>query len=161
MANKFYEIVIDNAPSDLIVGNTGLRKMEVGEQQVQMLLEEAKQWELIRDIKGYEELYWHNDDIRDDASIENISNFYGSGIIIRNGRFYGVLVHAKDTYSSGVSDRYVRGVGLVCIDGFHDGKTTEYESHSSGEVHWEHTVTYYLRKKPTDGVMSYMQRERT
>lgn len=150
MTYKFYEIITDGTPSDLIVGNTGLREIVVGEQQAQLLLEEAKQWELIRDIKGYEELYWHNDDICDDSSIESISEFYRSGIIIRDGRFYGVLVHSKDTYSSGVSDRYVRGVGLVCIDGFHDGKTTEYETHSSGEVHWEHTVTYYLREKPTE-----------
>ncbi len=147
MPNKFYEIITDGALSDLIVGNTALKEIEVDDRQTQLLLEEAKQWDLIRDIKGYEELYWHNDDIRDDSRIEYISGFYGSGCIVREDSFYGVLVHAKDSCSSGMSDQHKRDVGLVCVDGFHDGKTTEYESHSSSEVYWEHTVTYYLRRK--------------
>ncbi len=147
LAKKFYEIITDGTPSDFIVGNTALKEIEVGKREAQLLLEEAKRWELIREIKGYEELYWHNNDIRDDSSIEIISNFYGSGVIVSDGHFYGVLIRSKNTCSSGLSDRYARGIGLVCIDGFHDGKTTEYETHSSDEVHWEHTVTYDLRKK--------------
>ncbi|MBQ8995979.1 MAG: hypothetical protein IJ091_09200 [Oscillospiraceae bacterium] len=39
------------------------------------------------------------------------------------------------------------GVGLVCIDGFNNGKTMEHESHGSDEVWWERNVTYYLEKK--------------
>lgn len=100
LANKFYEIITDDTPPDFSVGNTALKEIEVGKREAQLLLEEAKQWELIREIKGYEELYWHNDDIRDDSSIEIISNFFGSGVIVRDGHFYGVMVRSKDTCSS-------------------------------------------------------------
>ena len=101
----------------------------------------------MKDVKGEEELYWHDNDIVDHSSIHHILNYYTYGVILKKDRFYGVIVHAMDSSSSGMSEYKREDVGLVCIDGFKDGKTEEHGFHNSDEVSWTHDVTYYLERK--------------
>ena len=68
-------------------------------------------------------------------------------MIVRDGHFYGAVISARDTSSMGLSVTYRTDDGLVCTDGFRDGKTEEHESHGSDEVYWEHSVKYILQKK--------------
>ncbi len=147
MAYTFYEILKTDYTADIVIGKTALKEIKVSDEQEKALIEEAEQWDMICDIKGYEKLYWHDNDIIDHSSQQYISNYYGAGMIVRDGHFHGALVNARDTASMGLSVTYREGVGLVCIDGFRDGKTEEHESHGSDEVRWEHNVTYVLKKK--------------
>lgn len=147
MAFDFYEIVLNEEDSNIKIGETYLKEINLSEDEANRIIEEAKNYELIRDIKGYEELYWHNNDVVDHSSSEVILNYYSAGIIIKDSHFYGTLVNSKDTSSMGMQVNETKDIGLVCIDGFKDGKVEEHESHGSDEVYWQHNVTYYLKKK--------------
>ena len=149
-----YRIVSEEDGSDLIIGNTALSRFELTEEQEEFIRKEIDEWELIRDVKGSETLYWHDDDVIDHSSIARILHYYGSGVILKDGHFYGVIVNIKNTASSGMSVYQEKDIGFVCIDGNKDGVTEEHEFHSSSEVSWEHNVTYYLKKKDTSESIS-------
>ena len=147
MSIEYYEIVNATEAADVTIGTTGLRRVALTEEQEREVMEEIEQWALIRDVKGYEELYWHGNDVIDHSCKYNISNYFGFGVIVRDGHFYGAVVKPTDVSSMGMSITKWEYTGLVCIDGFHDGKTTEHESHGSDEVFWSHDCTYYLERK--------------
>ena len=147
MSMEYYEIVGELQKPDVTIGNTWLRRVTLTEAQERAVMAEIGQWDLIRDVKGYEELYWHDNDIIDHSAIYVIAGFWNRGVIVRDGHFYGAVVHTTDSASMGLSVTKWKDTGLVCIDGFHDGKTTEHESHGSDEVWWSHDATYYLQRK--------------
>ena len=82
----------------------------------------------------------------DHSGKDRISNYQGSGVIVRDGHFYGAIVKPTDVSSMGLSVTKWKNAGLVCVDGFHDGKTAEHESHGSDEVFWSLDSTYYLER---------------
>ena len=145
MMIRFYEITAEEA--DQTIGEVKLKEVFAAEEKEKELIEEAEQWELIKDVEGYEELYWHDNDIIDHSYVAVIDHYYGSGMILKDGHFYGAFVNTKDTSSMGLSVTRWEDTGLVCIDGFRAGKTTEWETHSSDEVYWEHKAKYCLQKK--------------
>ena len=147
MIDRYYMIVSSESDSDEKVGDTFLKEITLTEAEKEQITEEARQWQMYRDVEGKEELYWHDNDVVDHSSVELLVDFYGDGIIVRDGHFYGSLITATDLISSGMSVTRFRKPGIVCIDGFRDGKTTEHESHSSDEVSWSHDTQYYFERK--------------
>ena len=79
MRIEYSEIVGATGTADVTIGSTGLRRVALTGTQERQVMAEIEQWDLIRDVKGCEELYWHNNDVIDHSGRDHIMNYRGSG----------------------------------------------------------------------------------
>ncbi len=141
-----YEIVPEEE-AEIVVGKTGLKKVEVTKKQRDQILEEAKAWVMVAEIKEEETLLWHDDDYSTWTSTKEIDNFYEKHVVIKDGHFIGALIEIEDVSSYGMSVNRSRDWGILFTDGSTDGEIKKYSSHCSTEVDRSEETTYSLKRK--------------
>ena len=141
-----YEIVPEEE-AEIVVGKTGLKKVEVTKKQRDQILEEAKAWVMVAEIKEEETLLWHDDDYSTWTSTKEIDNFYEKHVVIKDGHFIGALIEIEDVSSYGMSVNRSRDWGILFTDGSTDGVVKKYYSHCSTEVDRSEETTYSLKRK--------------
>ena len=141
-----YEIVPEEE-AEIVVGKTGLKRVEVSKKQRDQILEEAKAWVMVAEIKEEETLLWHDDDYSTWTSTKEIDNFYKKHVVIKDGHFIGALIEIEDVSSYGMSVNKSREWGILFTDGSTDGVVKKYYSHCSTEVDRSEETTYSLKRK--------------
>ena len=142
-----YEVLPGKEEAAFSVGDLYLKEVQVSRKEREQVLEEAKQWVLVEEIKEEEELYWHNDDRSSWTYTREKEDFYKHWVVIKDGHFYGALLSTVHRSGAGMSYYKNEENGVLCIDGSSFGRTDEYEYRSSDESSHSTETIYHLRKK--------------
>ena len=142
-----YGITEDPQEALVTAGNTYLKPVPVTPEQREEILNEAKQWILVKVTKSKEVLYWHDDYTETWTSTKEIDDFYQKGIVIKDGHFYGAMINEESVSSMGLFVSKDREAGVLFINGTKDGKTEPHYHHSSSEVSEEEDSTFSLHPK--------------
>ena len=145
-----HEVVSEAGDDDIVAGDLCLRIVYMPPEQRRIVLEEAKEWVLVADVTGKEELYWHDDDTSTWTYTREIEDYYENAVVVKDGHFYGALVHARNRWGMGLASYRDDGYGVLCIDGTSHGNTEDYESRSSDESSHSEETVYSLRRRQTD-----------
>ncbi|MBQ4252890.1 MAG: hypothetical protein II704_07580 [Erysipelotrichaceae bacterium] len=140
-----WEIVAEKG--DIEVEGLQLKEVYLDGEKRKAILEEARQWILVAHIEEEEELYWHDNDESHWSSEELREDFYRHEVVIRDGHFFGTLIHSDHHWGMGMASYRNQEYGLLGIDGTRLGRLDDYESRSSDETSYSKKTTYYLRKK--------------
>ena len=144
---KCYEIVSEGDAAELTAGDIGLKEVYVDLQQRESILHEARAWVLAMQIEEEEVLYWHNDDRDSWSSTKEIEDYYKQAVVIKDGHFFGALIHSDHNWGMGMASYRNDAFGILFVDGSKAGRTDDYESRSSDESSYEKTTTYSLKRK--------------
>ncbi len=140
-----WEIVAEKG--DIEVEGLQLKEVYLDGEKRKAILEEARQWILAAHIEEEEELYWHDNDESHWSSEELREDFYRHDVVIRDGHFFGPLIHSDHHWGMGMAYYRNQEYGFLGIDGTRLGRLDDYESRSSDETSYSKKTTYYLRKK--------------
>ena len=142
-----YQIVPNDGNAELVVEELSLKEVYVTPDQRNVILNEAQQWVLVKEIKESETLYWHNDDHSEWTRNEEIEDFYKNKVVIKDGHFFGALLDTIHHWGMGMASYRNEEYGILCIDGSKAGRTDEYEGRSSDESSYDKSTTYSLKRR--------------
>ena len=142
-----YQIASKDENAELVAGDFNLKEVYITPEQRNVILKEAQQWVLVKEIKESETLYWHNDDHSEWTRSEETEDFYKNMVVIKDGHFFGALLDTIHHWGMGMASYRNNEYGILCIDGSQAGRTDEYEGRSSDESSYDKKTTYSLKRK--------------
>ena len=132
-----FEIVSSDDQYDIKAGETCIKEVYVSLVLRERIVEEAKQWTLIKTGTSSQKLHSMIYGSTEVTTSEENNDFYQKYVLIRDGHFYGALIKEEQNEDA----------GILCIDGFSDGCISEERIFTTGGNTVITDISYSLVKK--------------
>ena len=145
-----YEITEDMEEADLRTHDLGLKMAVLTPEERNTVVEEAREWTLVKTTEYETTLYWHDDDHSEGKSFSEDDDFYRKQVVVKDGHFAGVILKTSLTGGMGMSTYNDEEIGILFTDGTSNGRNHDHYSRSSDESSYSETTYYELKKKTAE-----------